>query len=380
MRIGSRFGALATALLAVAAAMSLPAAAKEYVVVGSYGNKLHLVDPVAMTVARTYDIPGPATGPTEITPSPDNRVVYVTTNRWQSVSGIDLDSGKEVFRADLVSGDLRVHALFGLDVSPDGKALYVYEQRARKKSDRFEALDPVIAVYRTDAGTAAKPERLITAPRQVQQIAVSADGRTIYAQGIDIYAIDVATGKVRETIPVAHWKRPGYGPAESVAWLGEQLNASGMYVMAFYAEKLDAAGKKPLAPGADLPAPIRDVGVISVNLRTGASSLDVVGPEGDMPQLASMSANPQNPNEAFGLGGELFKVDLAAKRVVAHAPTNATLFYVIAVSGDGQKIYAGGGHCRVGVYATKDLATLGLVELPNCAVMGQSSLRIVNRP
>lgn len=379
MCIAGRLG-LVAALVACVMGTSLPVAAKEYVVVGSYGNKLHLVDPVALKVVRTYDVPGPATGPTEITPSPDGRVVYVVTNRWMSVSGIDLDSGKEVFRADLATDEVRVHALFGLDISPDGKSLYVYEQRARKKLDRFEGLDPAIAVYRTDAGTTAKPERMINAPRQVQQIAVSTDGRTIYAQGIDIYAIDVASGTVRETIPVAHWKRAGYGPAESMAWLGEQLNASGMYAMAFYAEKTGTAGTAPVAQDADPPARIRDAGVLSINLKTGASEFDVVGPESDMPQLASMSANPQNPHEVFGLGAELFKVDLVAKRVVAHAPTNALLFYVIAVSGDGQKIYAGGGHCRVGVYETKDLSTIGIVELPNCAVMGQSSLRIVNRP
>jgi quinohemoprotein amine dehydrogenase beta subunit len=362
--------ALSGLVLAVTALTAASAAAKEYVLVGSYGNKLYLIDPIAMQIARMYDIPGPGTGPTEIAPSPDGRIAYALTNRWSSVSGIDLDTGQEVFRADLTIGDVRVHALFGLEVSPDGKSLYVFEQRVRVHSDRFEVLDPVIAVYRTDAGTGAKPERLIPTPRQIQHLAASTDGRTLYAHGIDLYAIDIQSGEIRETFPVAHWQRPGYGPADSIAWLGEQLNSSGIYAMPFYASKLSAN---------TMPSSQRDAGVLSVDLKTGAVSMDVVGPEDSAPGMIGMTANPKHPNEVIGVGGELFKIDRAARRVVAHASTNNLLFYVAAVSSDGERVYTGGGHCRVGIFAMRDLTQMGLVELPNCAVMAQSSLRLVNR-
>jgi quinohemoprotein amine dehydrogenase beta subunit len=359
------------ALWVLCAGAATPSFAKEYILVGSYGNKLYLIDPVAAKIAHTFQVPGAGTGPSYIAPSPDGRVAYVVTNRFNSVSGIDLDSGKEVFRADLAQGDVRVHAMFGLDVSPDGKWLYVVEQRYKLLSDRFEVVDPVIAVYRTDAGAEAKPARLMPIKHQIQHLAVSTDGKTIYAHGLDLYAIDAATGKLRDTMSVANWKRDGYGPAEAFAWLGEQLNSSGVYAMDFYTDRLGQGSPD---------SPARDLGVLSANLKTGAMTMEIIGPASEAPDLTGMTVNPRNPNEVIGIGGSLVKIDRRAKRVIARAPTNGLLFYMGVVSADGQRVYTGGGHCRVGIYATKDLSPLGLVELPNCAVMGMSSVRIVNRP
>lgn len=360
---------ISSALAIVWLGLAGPTFAKEYVLVGSYGNRLHLVDPVNMKVARSYQLPGPGTGPSEIVPSPDGRVAYALTNRWTSVSGIDLDTGKEVFRADLSNGDVKAHSLFGLDISPDGRRLYVYEQRYRQHTDRFEVLQPSIAVYRTDAGTDAKPERLIPTERQIQHLAVSSDGKTLFAHGLDMYVIDEATGKLRGTLPVANWQRPGYGPADAMAWLGEQLNSSHMYALGFYADRSAPQGSPPA----------RDVGVMELDLRKGTLSLDVIGPDSEAPGLSSMSVDPQDPNIVVGLGPQLVKIDVKAKRVLARAPTNGLLFYVTMISADGQRVYAGGGHCRVGIYSMHDLSQLGLVELPNCTVMAQSSLRLVNR-
>lgn len=371
MRVHQRFCLLIGLLAAVLARLAL---AKEYVVVGSYGNKLHLVDPIALRVTRTYQIPGPGTGPTEMVPSPDGRVMYALTNRWQSVSGIDLESGEEVFRADLNVGDVRVHALFGLEVSPDGKQLFVVEQRYRAWSDHFEVLAPVIAVYRTNGGRAAVPDKLIPTPRQIQHLAVATDGRTLYAHGIDLYAIDIATGAVRQTYPVANWVRTGYGPADSIGWLGEQLNSSRVYAIPFYAQRRDTAS-------AATAQSTRDVGLLTADLKSGVVSLDFFGSESDADGLISASVNPTDRNQAIAIGGEqLFKIDRRTRHIVARAPTSGILFYVDAISSDGQRVYTGGGNCRVGIYRTRDLGELGLVELPDCAVMAQSSLRLVNRP
>jgi quinohemoprotein amine dehydrogenase beta subunit len=358
------------ALWVAGALAAAPAFAKEYILVGSYGNKLYLIDPLAAKITSTFQVPGAGTGPSYIAPSPDGRVAYVVTNRFNTVSGIDLNSGKEVFRAELAVGDVRVHAMFGLDVSPDGKWLYVVEQRYKMLSDRFEVVDPVIAVYRTDAGTDAKLTRQIPIKHQIQHLAVSTDGKTIYAHGLDLYAIDTATGQVRDTLPVANWKHEGYGPAEAFAWAGEQLNTSGVYAMHFYTDR----------PGQVTDTPERDLGVMTANLKTGAMAMQLIGPMSEAPDLTGMTVNPKDTNEVIGVGGHLVKINLKEKRVVARGETNGLLFYMGVVSADGERIYTGGGHCRVGIFATKDLSPLAQVELPNCAVMGLSSVRIVNRP
>jgi quinohemoprotein amine dehydrogenase beta subunit len=358
------------ALWGLCAVGAAPAFAKEYVLVGSYGNKLYLIDPLAAKIARTFQIPGGGTGPSYIAPSPNGRIAYAVTNRFNSVSGIDLDSGKEVFRADLALGNVRVHAMFGLDVSPDGKWLYVVEQRYKLLSDRFQVVDPVIAVYGTDAGSGAKPVRLMPIKHQIQHLAVSRDGKTIYAHGLDLYSIDSATGAIRDTLPIANWNHDGYGPAEAFAWAGEQLNASGVYAMDFYSDR----------PGQVTATPERDFGVLTANLKTGAMAMELIGPMSEAPDLTGMTVNPKDTNQVIGIGGHLVKIDLRAKRVLARAQTNGLLFYTGVASDDGQRIYTGGGHCRVGIFAMSDLSLLGQVELPNCAVMGLSSVRIVNRP
>ena len=81
--------------------MSAPAVAKDYLLAGLKPDKLVLVDPAARKVERTYTLRDGAPGPAMIVPSPDGRVAYVIVNRSESISGIDLDSGQEVFRADL---------------------------------------------------------------------------------------------------------------------------------------------------------------------------------------------------------------------------------------------------------------------------------------
>lgn len=386
-----RFGLLLIAWLAGLSSPQSGLEAGEYVLVGSYGNKLYLIDPIALRVTDTYEIPGPGPAPTEIVPSPDGRVAYALTDQWQSVSGINLDSGKQVFRADLSSGNVRAHSLFGLDVSPDGKWLYVVEQRYRALPDRYEVMDPVIAVYPTNGGSAARPARLIPIPRQIQHLAVSHNGRTLFAQGIDLYAIDVASGAIRRTYPIANWRRPGYGPADSIAWLGEQLNGSGIYAIPFYAERREtgASGKPRLnmrgRPGDDatphtVGAPAPDLGVLTANLQSGAVSLDLIGNSTEAPDLVSASVDPADPNEVIGLGEELVKIDLRTRRVTSHAATSGIRFYVVAVSRDGKRVYTAGGVCRVGIYKIGDFSEIGLVELPHCATMGQTSLRLVDRP
>src|SRR6185436_7396552 len=91
---------LALLLGAVTLATSAPVSAKDYLLAGQKPDKLMLVDVGGRKVERTYTLRDGAPGPVMIVPSPDGRVAYVIVNRSESLCGIDLESGKEVFRAD----------------------------------------------------------------------------------------------------------------------------------------------------------------------------------------------------------------------------------------------------------------------------------------
>ena len=93
---------------AVAIAVTFPALAKDYLLTGVKPDKLVLIDAAARKVEKTLTIPDAAPGPATITPSPDGKIAYVLVNRWESVSGIDLDSGKQVFRANFSGGGRRI--------------------------------------------------------------------------------------------------------------------------------------------------------------------------------------------------------------------------------------------------------------------------------
>src|SRR5690606_18274923 len=121
---------LAAALLMFGVTQGV-AAEKEYILTGAKPDKLYLVDAKARTVAKEYVVPGPGVGPGTIVPSPDNSIAYIVTNHTKSVTGIDLRTGKEVFRADMAHADDERTVNLGLAVSPDGKKLYSYEIPAR---------------------------------------------------------------------------------------------------------------------------------------------------------------------------------------------------------------------------------------------------------
>lgn len=339
--------------------------AKEYVITGSYGNQLHLIDGESLKVVRSYRVPGAATGPTYMVPSRDGKVIYVVTNRWKSISGIDLDSGEEVFRANLSGGDVQQTAFFGIDISPDNNELYVAVQRYRKLSDQFQVLDPKILVFSTASGKAATPIRQLSAPRQIQQIVVSVDGNTVYAQAPDIYAIDARSGEVKEKFSFREWSNSVYEKADSLALMGQHMNSSWTYAAQFYASSKDGQG--------------RGFGMLSIDLKTGKVATDIIGKEEDGPGVYTMSVNPANTNEVYAIGlDSVLKIDRAQKRVVARSPVDQ-IFWVSQVSADGTRYYAGGGICNVGVFSTKDLSRIGTVKTPNCAEQAMASIRVINR-
>src|SRR4051794_36793834 len=123
-----RFKALLAALVLLVPLSGATANQKQdYIVTASKPDRLFVIDPRSRTIKSEFHIPGANDFLGAIVPAPDGRIAYVLVNKMESISGIDLDSGKEVFRANLSSPGERVKCLFAFDVTPDGKELIVYE-------------------------------------------------------------------------------------------------------------------------------------------------------------------------------------------------------------------------------------------------------------
>jgi quinohemoprotein amine dehydrogenase beta subunit len=351
---------------AAAAASPAAAAARGYLLAGAKPDKLVLIDTGHRKVERVITVPdarGP--GPLSIAASPDGKVGYVVVNRWESIAGVDLDSGKEVFRADLSSGTERVKAMFGMDVSPDGKELAVYLVPARLDAAEYTVLDPRIAVYRTADGVGARPVRTFPAPRRIMQLAWSRDGATLYALGWDLYAIDPATGAIRKTLPVRHREKEGLGEPD-VLNVWPTWEQSGILAAPYVVARLDAAGK----PVAGL------TGLLTLDLATGALAMNEFEENG--PVVFAGVVNPVRHDEAHLVYTTLARLDRRTNTIVKRIDLDHT-YYNVNVASDGSEVYVGQTMSDVGVYSADTLKHLATIRIPGGADQALATMRMIRR-
>lgn len=337
--------------------------AKEYLLTATKPDRLFLVDVKARKVAKSYIVPDAGDSIATVVPSPDGKRVYVLTNHMSSISGIDLDSGKQVFRADFAEPDLNVKCFFAFDVSPDGKELYVYQMPTRLLPAEYKVLPPRIAVYRTDAGVAAKPIRSFPAPRRIQMLMMPKPG-ALYALGFELYKINPGTGKIDETIGVRSWKRPNYSVPDVLDFwpLWEQ---TGIFSTPYYAVRTDMPDGDPQAAKS---------GLMTLDFKTGKYNFSDF--ETTSVLMFSSVISPTRPNEVFAVYTQLTKIDRDKNTVVKRVDLPHT-YYVANISGDGNEVYLGGTMCDIGVYDHETLTRLGEVRLPGCGDMGLASMRMV---
>lgn len=103
-------------------------------------NQIRVLDLTTRTIVDSVDIPvvptaSPA-GPTLMAVSPDNRVVYVTTQWGNSVVAVDMIT-KQVL-ADI---PLSVGRSFGITMSDDGSRIYVAATNLQNQTGRIYVLD-----------------------------------------------------------------------------------------------------------------------------------------------------------------------------------------------------------------------------------------------
>ena len=357
----------AVALTALACLLgSASAVAKEFILTAVKPDKVVLADPATREVVKTHRVPDAGAGIATVTPSPDGRIAYVLTNHWESVSGIDLDTGEEVFRADFSGDGMRVKGLLGMDISPDGKELYVMHSPVELLRDEYRVQDVYVGVYRTDAGLDAKPVRRLEVPRRTVILVMSNDGSKLYALSWDIEIFDPKTGEHLGTHPLRSWERLNYSEPD-VLDVWPQWEQADMFSTPYYAVRTD---KDPADPAA------YKTGLATLDLETGEFTIRDF--EDTAAVIFSTVMNPKRRNEVYGVYTQLSKIDAEKGELIARKDLEHT-YYAINVSGDGEELYVGGTMDDIAVYDTRTLEKLGAIRIPGGGDMGIASMRMIDR-
>ena len=363
-KVGVHCALLLTSLMAGVSLEATAARARDFLLAATRPARLHLVDLEKREVVKSIDIATePGSGPLAVVGSPDGKRAYVTVDRWESVSGIDLDSGKEVFRANLSTLAERVKNTFALEISRDGKELFVFEAPVRLGLSEYQVQDTRIAVYDTSSGQKAQPVRTFKAPRQIAMLMMSPDGEHLYGVGRDIYDFNPKTGEIVKTIKVQNRTRTDIGAPDTLA-IWPQYEQANVFANPYVVE--------------DKSTGVLRSGQMVFDLATQSLTYGEFEEFKDI--LFSSVINPKKRNESFTVYTTLSKIDTSGPetKLVKRVDLPHT-YYTVNISGDGKELYVGGTQGDIAVYSSTDLKQLGDIKLPGAGDQQLASVRIIQR-
>lgn len=351
--------ALAWAAL-VALPMAKPVLAGDLLLTGAKPDRLYVIDAEKRQVKSEFRIPGANGMVVSIVPSPDGRVAYVLVNKMESISGIDLKTGKEVFRADLSTPGEQVKDFFAFTVTPDGKELVVYELPTLKKPSEYVVEEPRFAIFKTNAGVHAKAYRSFPAPRRVHMVLMRPSGKSFYALGFDMYEYDLASGKLLDTRGIQKWQMPAHSQPDLLAFW-PVTEPTGIFTSPVISEAT-AGGATALKTG-----------MMALDVKAG--TLEFHDFE-DTSALIFSTVLAPNRKYAYGVYSTLTKVDMEKHTLAARVPVDHT-YYSINVATDGHEIYIAGAMCDIGFYDPDTLKSRANLRLPGCGDQSLASLRVL---
>lgn len=343
------------------AAARPPRSTGDLLVTGAKPDRLFIIDAATRTVRTEHHIAGTNGQIFTIVMSPDQRIAYLLVDRMERILGIDLASGKEVFRADLSGPGERVKDFFALAVTPDGKELIAYELPTLLKSSEYVVEEPRFAVFSTGAGLEAKPLRSYPAPRRIHMLLARPNGQSFYAVGFDLYEYDVKTGKLLGTRGIQKWAMEDHSQPDLLAFW-PVTEPTGVFTSPVYSDKKKGAETVPMTA------------LMSLNLKSGDLSYADFEP---LSALIFSTVLSPDGRHAYGVYTTLTSVDIAGHRLEKRVPLDHT-FYAVNVASDGHEIYLGGTNCDVGFYDAASLEKKAILKLPGCSDQALSTLRVIH--
>jgi len=351
--------------LGMAAAAASAAQKHDYIITGSKPDRLFVIDPAARAIRSEFKIPGANDSVGSIVPAPDGRLAYVLVNKMESISGIDLTTGKEVFRANLSTPGERVKCLFAFDVTPDGKELIVYEVPVKLGLSEYTVEDTRFAVFRTNAGLDAHPVRQFPAPRRVHTLLSRKNGKSFFALGFDLYEFDRLTGKQLSQKGVRNWDYANHSTPDLLAFWPVS-EPTGVFSTPIYST---------VPPPSGSADPLPKTALLTLDLTSG--DLQYHDFENTAALIFSTVLSPTRP-EAFGVYSQLSKIDTRNNTLAQRVDLDHT-YYAVLVSTDGKEVYAAGAMCDVTVFDSATLQKKGNVRLTGCTDQAITSPRVVRR-
>jgi len=333
----------------------------DLIVTGTKPDRLFIIDASTRSVRAEHRVPGAEGQIFTIIISPDQRTAYLLVDRMERIVGIDVRSGREVFRADLSTPQERVKCFFAMTISPDGKELIVYELPTKLEPSEYVVEDPRFAVFATDAGLSAKAVRSFTAPRRVHTLLARPDGRSFYAIGFDLYEYDVRSGKLLGTRGIQHWQIPDHTTPDVLAFW-PVTEPTGIFTSPVTTEVKRGSESVPTTA------------LMVLDLKSGDLAYHDFEP---LSALIFSTVLSPDKHHAYGVYTTLTSIDTVAYRLERRIPLDHT-FYDINVSSDGREIYLGGTNCDVAFYDAATLEKKAILKLPGCSDQVLSTLRVIH--
>lgn len=333
---------------------------KEYLVTVTRPNTtVHLIDLQTNKVIRQCDLPQ-SPGPGTLVMSPDNSVVYILTDRFSDVYGVNLDNCKVVFSTQQSTGNVRVKSIGSIAISPDGKEIYTHQNRVKMMNDHYELLTPQIAVFNTADGLKVKASRSYDSPRQVATMDTLESGELIMG-GQDIFLMDIHSGKYEVILPSLHENKSGYS-AKDVLSIWQMGKVNNEFYRMYNQAKFN--GEDGDIANADFMW-----GHEIVNLKTGEVATQNFGPLETV--LFTSIRRPGQLNRVYGTLNELKEYDSTTKKLIRSVDLPFT-YYCINFSHDGSKIYLSGALDQVAVYDPDTLENIANIKLTGDGSMSTS--------
>ncbi|MBE9399382.1 quinohemoprotein amine dehydrogenase subunit beta [Pontibacterium sp. N1Y112] len=341
----------------------MKAGGHEYILTVTRPNELHIVDTETNKLIRTCDVPG-VFGNGGIAMSPDGRIAYVMTNKWEDVYGFDITNCDIKFSVKQSYDNVQVKSITSMAVSADGKELYTVQNPVRKLPDRFETMEPRLAVFNTNDGLNAKPVRTFPVDRRITKIGAMHNGEVILGGG-DLKAIDPQNGKTRMIKALQNWDRAPdkWVPPDAFAMhsLGEHV---GEFIMPYFTIRWNGA------PGDESKADFL-WGHVRIDMKTGeVESIEKVPFEFI---VFNWITDPHDKDVMYGSFNQLSKHNVKTGETINVQAMDHT-YYNINMANDGKTLYIGGTSSDISVHRSDTLEKIGSIQLTGD--MSTSDLRL----